>query len=217
MIDHHLTLCLVTNANDAPLSEYHRLILQAVAGGVTMIQLREKSRSPEQLREMALQLKTLLEPVKVPLIINDHVALAVAVDADGVHLGQSDGSAEEARQQLGSGKIIGISVESFEDLERANQLSCIDYIAASAVFNSTTKTDCKTIWGLEGLREVVLRSRHPVMAIGGINPLNLAAVLDQGAAGVAVINAIHAHRNPAMAAQEMMSIIQKMKRGGSCG
>jgi thiamine-phosphate pyrophosphorylase len=207
MIEAHLKLCLVTNALSTPFSLYKKMIVEAVEGGVTLVQLREKSKDPTQLRSMALELKTLLNPYKIPLIINDNVALAKEIDADGVHLGQSDLSPADARQQLGPAKIIGWSVESFEELEMANQLTCIDYIAASAVFPSPTKRDCKKIWGLPGLQKITQQSKHPVMAIGGINQHNIREIINNGACGAAVISAIHQHAHPKKAANDLMSEI----------
>lgn len=151
-----------------------------------------------------------LRPLTIPLILNDHVDLAKEVDADGIHLGQSDCSPIEARQILGPNKLIGWSVETFEQLEQANECSCIDYIAASAVFLSQTKTNCKTIWGLEGLKKIAQHSIHPVIAIGGINVGNVRSVMKAGAAGVAVISAIYDHPQPEQAAQ---SLIQEINKG----
>jgi thiamine-phosphate pyrophosphorylase len=212
MIKNHLTLCLLTNAQIESFDLYKEFILQAVEGGVTLIQLREKSKNLTTIRRMALELKTILDPVNIPLLINDHVEIAKEIDADGVHLGQSDCSPAEARQFLGPAKIIGWSIETLKELEIANQLTCIDYIAASAIFPSQTKSDCKTIWGLEGLRKITQLSRHPVIAIGGITQHNIQQVIDQGADGAAVISAIHCHDNPKKAATHLITEINKSKQ-----
>ncbi len=209
MIEEQLALCLVTNAQAKPFSQYKEIILQAVAGGVTLIQLREKSKNFAQVRQIALELKAILAPLKVPLIINDYVEIVKEIDADGVHLGQSDLSPSDARAILGPNKIIGWSIESFEELEIANQLTCIDYIAVSAVFPSKTKPDCKTIWGLDGLLKITKKSKHPVVAIGGINQQNICDVIDNGASGAAVVSAIHCHNDPKEAANQLISEIYK--------
>lgn len=200
-----LKLCLITHMQHTPFSRYKEFILQAIAGGVTLVQLREKSKSLSDVRELALGLKALLQPLNVPLIINDHLTIAKEIEADGIHLGQGDVSPVEARQLLGPDKIIGWSIESMTELEMANQLTCIDYIAASAVFPSQTKTDCKTIWGLSGLQKIVKKSRHPVVAIGGIDASNIQQIINKGACGAAVISAIHASPDPKRAALELIT------------
>lgn len=208
MLKSTLKLCLVTHQQHHSLDTYEHFIRLAALGGVTMVQLRNKGE-PGAVRELALTLIGLLRPLNVPLIINDDVDFAKEVDADGVHLGQSDRPPEEARRILGIDKIIGLSIETLEQLEQANQLGCIDYIGASAVFPSQTKTDCKTIWGLEGLKKIVAMSKHPVVAIGGINTGNAQDVMKTGAAGVAVVSAIHDHHQPDVA----MQLIQEINKG----
>lgn len=208
MIKSTLKLCLVTHQQHHSLDNYEQFIRQAVHGGVTMVQLRNKGE-PALVRELARALTRLLRPMNVPLIINDDVDFALELDADGVHLGQSDRPPEEARRMLGTDKIIGLSIETIEQLEQANQLDCIDYIGASAVFPSQTKTDCKTIWGLEGLKKIVTMSKHPVVAIGGINTDNARDVMQTGAAGLAVVSAIHEHKQPDLAAMQLIREINK--------
>ena len=182
---------------------------QAIAGGVTAIQLRDKHHSRNAVRDSALRLKSLLNPLNIPLIINDDVTLAQEVQADGVHLGQNDLSPEDARAILGDDKIIGLSVETVEQLHKANQLTCIDYIAASAVFPSTTKHDCVTYWGLAGLKTMAELSTHPVIAIGGINLENITAVIQHGAVGVAVSSVLDHH--PLSTAQKLIKELSCVK------
>ncbi len=204
MIVNDLRLCLVTNILDQPFPCYKTFLLQAIEGGVTSVQLRSKMLNHVDFHALALSLKLFLSPLNIPLIINDHVDIAVTVDADGVHIGQSDCAPTDVREQLGRDKWIGLSVETLSDLERANALDCIDYIAASALFPTQTKTVCKTYWGLAGLQILVDHSRHPVVAIGGINKKNIKDVMHCGAAGVAVVNAIHDVPNPAQAARDLI-------------
>ena len=198
-------LCLVTHRQYHSFDVYQDMILQSIQGGVTSVQLRDKYAQPDQLYDMAVALKTLLSAYHIPLIINDHIEIAKAIRADGVHLGQSDVSPEFARAQLGPDVYIGLSIESYDELLVANQLTCIDYVAASAVFQSTTKTDCATIWGLDGLRRICVQSSHPVIAIGGISLDNIDAVMSSGAAGVAVVSAIHQASCPKLAAAELIA------------
>ncbi|WP_131782901.1 thiamine phosphate synthase [Legionella gresilensis] len=206
-----LDLCLVTQINNQSIDDYLQFIELTVKGGVTLVQLRDKVNPLSKIRPLALALKSLLARLHIPFIINDYVTLALEIDADGVHLGQSDMPPEQARRLLGPTKIIGYSVESYAELTHANQLNCIDYIAASAVFPSQTKTDCKTIWNLEGLRQLATLSKHPVLAIGGINVHNVMQVIRHGACGVAVVSALHEQVNPFIVAKELIRNIYKVK------
>jgi len=133
--------------------------------------------------------------------------VALASDADGVHIGQSDMLYSDARKLLGRGKIIGLSVENMEELYEANKIEDLDYIAASPVFATPTKTDTAKPFGLEGLREVVRESSHPVVAIGGMNHKTATEVLKCGANGIAVVSAIVSADSPKDAAQELSNII----------
>lgn len=205
-----MKLCLVTHSNACPLDQYLQFILHAVQGGVTSVQLRDKTSSSSTLKNIAIALKTLLSPLHIPLIINDNVTLAKEIDADGVHLGQSDTSPIEARHILGANKIIGLSIETKTQLQQANELNCIDYVAASAIFPSRTKLNCKTIWGLEGLLTLTKISKHPVIAIGGIDLSNIQQVIKHGASGIALVSAIHDHPHPEIVAA---ALIQEIHRG----
>ncbi|HSW70194.1 MAG TPA: thiamine phosphate synthase [Gammaproteobacteria bacterium] len=195
MKNQYLTLCLVTQINQS-LESYKNFLMQVLKGGVTSVQLRIKGQKLMDFHDFAREIKILLQAFKVPLIINDDVEFAREIDADGVHLGQSDRLPLDARELLGPKKIIGWSIETMEQLHLANELSCINYVAASAVFPSRTKTDCKTIWGIEGLKNIVEFSRHPVVAIGGINFQNVKEVMRTGVDGVAVVSALHDAEDP---------------------
>lgn len=212
MLSATLKLCLVTHPDFLSLDNYEHVIWHAIQGGVTSVQLRNKKGEPSQMHELAMTLLGFLRPLHVPLIINDDVDFAKTVGADGVHLGQSDRSPVAARQILGNDKIIGLSIETMDQLELANRLTCIDYIAASAVFSSQTKTDCKTIWGLDGLKKISKMSKHPVVAIGGITIGNVGDVMNAGACGVAVVSAIHENADPEKAARQL---IREINKGGS--
>ena len=185
-------LCLVTQVENYTLSKYLELLEQAISGGVTHVQFRAKNLNRFETYVWAYGIKKFLDSKSIPLIINDNVALAEVVDAYGVHLGQTDGSPEAARARLGANKCIGISIESLGELQTANQLDCIDYVAASAVFPTKTKTNLKKIWGLHGLKKFVEQSKHPVVGIGGIHEKNITKVMEQGVLGVAVVSAIQA-------------------------
>lgn len=180
---------------------------EAVKGGVTVVQLREKEASTGEFIELARRIMKLLKPLNIPLIINDRVDVALAVDADGVHIGQSDISYEDARRLLGPDRIIGLSVESFEDIEAANSLD-VDYIGISPVYGTPTKTDTAEPFGLEGLRKAVKMSVHPTVAIGGMNASTIGEVMAAGTDGVAVVSAICSADDICMATSELKAIIE---------
>lgn len=205
-------LCLVTNPDCVSTKNYLNFIEKAILGGVTCIQFRDKT-SPASLKyEFARALKSLLSTHGIPLIINDDIDLALSLDAEGVHLGQTDRSPQDARKILGLTKYIGLSIETYQQLQIANDLDCIDYVAASAVFQSTTKRDCQTIWGLEGLKNISDNSRYPVIAIGGITVENVHFVIKHGAHGVAVVGALHHATDPTHVAQQFMYAINQEKQ-----
>ena len=193
-----LKLCLVTDKYDS------RFIQDAISGGITCIQYRDKTKNFDELFVAAFSLKALLAPSKIPLIINDNVELAKLIDADGVHLGQSDLAIDEARKLLGPTKIIGLSIENLDQLEKANQLNSINYVAASALFPTPSKINCKNYWGLAGLKQFVQISKHPAITIGGINLSNINSVMACGVIGVAVISAIQNSLDVRQAAQNLI-------------
>lgn len=173
----------------------------ALEGGVTLVQLREKTLAREPFVEEARRLKDICHARGVPLIVNDDIAVAREAGADGVHLGQSDASVAQARETLGPDAIIGLSVESVEQARAAAALD-IDYMAASPVFATPTKTDTAAPLGLEGVRAIRRLTDKPLVAIGGINHSNALEVLQAGADGLAVISAIMAAPDPRQAARE---------------
>jgi len=203
-----LRLYLVTDRSLAKGRDLETVVSDAVEGGVTMVQLREKDASTEEFISLAKQLKKILAPKGIPLIINDRVDVALACDADGVHIGQSDMPYETARKLMGPYKIIGLSVENMDDLQRANSLD-VDYIGISPVFATPTKTDTAPEFGIEGLQKATKASVHPTVGIGGMNKETAAQVIRSGADGVAVVSAIMSADNPTFAAQEIMNEIKK--------
>ena len=182
------------------------IILQAVQGGADYVQLREKDISTRLFVEEARSVKKILEPFRVPLIINDRIEVALACGADGVHIGQDDMPYAEARNLMGRDAIIGVSVETWEDVETCEKLD-VTYIGVSPVFATPTKTDTKEPWGLEGLNKIKTFSRHALVAIGGINASNAADVIKAGADCLAVVSAICSADDPVTAAQDLKNII----------
>ena len=206
-----LKLYLVTDRDLSLGRPLEEIVSEAVAGGVTMVQLREKDAATGEFVELGRRLMSLLKPLGVSLIINDRVDVALAVDADGVHIGQSDMSYADARRLLGPEKIIGLSVENFEDLESANKLD-VDYIGISPVYGTPTKTDTAEPFGLEGLRKAVEMSVHPTVAIGGMNVATVGEVIAAGTDGVAVVSAICSAESPRDAAAELATIIKQYQQ-----
>ncbi|BHH82054.1 thiamine phosphate synthase [Desulforhopalus sp. 52FAK] len=175
------------------------IVEQAVAGGVTCVQLREKDCSTREFVQQGLALRELLTPLGIPLIINDRLDVALAVGAQGVHLGQDDMHIVDARCILGADAIIGISVESPTDAKDA-AVAGADYLGISPVFSTPTKTDTAPPLGLEGVRLIRQEVDLPLVAIGGINEGNCAAVIDAGADGLAVVSALVSSASPKDAA-----------------
>lgn len=161
---------------------------KALLGGLKFIQYREKQLSKRESYKVALDLRDITKRFDATLIINDDIDIAMAVDADGVHLGQEDLPVQTARKMLGENKIIGLSTHSFKDAEEA-QGSGADYIAIGPIFRSTTK-DVREPLGADIIKEIRKISRLPVIAIGGINENNIEDIMKAGADGAAVISAI---------------------------
>ncbi|GAB3916295.1 thiamine phosphate synthase [Larkinella terrae] len=183
------------------------VVEEAVKGGVTMVQLREKSLATRAFVERANRLKELLKPYQVPLIINDRVDVALASDADGVHIGQSDMPYETVRALLPPGKIIGLSAETPEHVHEAEKWD-LAYLALSPLYATPSKTDHAEPWGLTGLQWVRANSRHPLVVIGGLNLQNTTEAIEHGANGIAVISAICSAESPRMAASQLKNRIQ---------
>ena len=183
------------------------VVRAAIRGGVSCVQLREKGCSTREFMDEARLLKALLAGTGVPLFINDRLDVALAVGADGVHLGQNDLAIADARRLVGNRMIIGISAESVADAVRA-EAEGADYIGASPVFTTPTKTDTAPPLGLDGLRAIRRAVRLPLVAIGGINADNAAAVLRAGADGLAVVSAIVSAPCPRTAAAGLRQRIQ---------
>jgi len=197
-----LSLYLVTDRSLSLDRDMEWIVEEAVKGGVTMVQLREKECSTRDFIELAIRLKQKLAPYNVPLIINDRADVALAANADGLHIGQSDIKYNMARQLLGADKIIGLSVENMEQVYESNNMD-VDYIGISPVFSTATKTDTALPFGLEGIRDVMAICNHPAVAIGGINLTNVREIMAAGAHGIAVVSAICSAESPKAAAIEL--------------
>ena len=212
--DFDLSLYLVTDRPLALGRDMRWIVDEAVRGGCTIVQLREKDCGTRTFVDLALQLKEELSKTGVPLIINDRLDVAIAVDADGVHIGQSDMPYELARKMLGPDKIIGLSVENMDDLRRANELD-VDYIGISPIFSTPTKTDTALPFGLDGAREAMSLSRHPAVGIGGMNHRTAKSVMESGVDGIAVVSDIVSAESPCESSRTLLEIVRG-EQGGWC-
>ncbi len=188
------------------------IVEAAVRGGVTCVQLREKTCSTRDFINEAFAIKDILKTHAVPLIINDRLDVAQAVGADGVHLGQSDMPFKTAKAIVKDTMIIGISAESLEDAVEAENAGA-DYIGVSPIYATPTKTDTAPALGLEGLARIRERVNIPLVGIGGLNADNAGEVIRHGADGVAVVSAIVSADDPEEAARQLKEIVKhELKR-----
>jgi len=196
---------LVTDRGLCSTRSVAEVVSEAVQAGVSLVQLREKELATRPFVEEARKIKALLAPYNIPLIINDRIDIALAVEADGVHIGQEDMPYPVARHLMGPDAIIGLSVESMDEVMRAEAYD-VDYLGVSPIFDTPTKVDTKRSWGLEGLTAVRTASRHPLVGIGGLNGSNIPQAMVAGADSVAVVSAICAAPDPRQATANLVDL-----------
>ena len=184
-----------------------RQVELALQGGATMVQFREKHLQGAEKEALARELLVLCRSYGVPLIINDDAELAKKVGADGVHVGQSDLAAQEARRMLGPRAIIGVTARTVEQA-RAAQAAGADYLGSGAVFGTSSKSDARPLSG-EELRAICAAVTIPVVAIGGIHAGNVLALCGRGQAGVAVIGGIFGQPDIRQAARELLALSEQ--------
>jgi thiamine-phosphate pyrophosphorylase len=194
-------ICLVTDRGLSRGRSLVDVVGAAVRGGVTMVQLREKDATTRAFLEEALALKALLQPLRIPLLINDRVDIALAVDADGVHVGQTDMPVETVRRLIGPGKIIGLSTTNAQHITAADAQAA-DYLGVGPLYLQQTKANASTPLGVEGFARLRALTSKPLMAIGGMKADNSRQVLEAGADGLAVVSAIVAADDPQAAARD---------------
>jgi len=192
------------------------IVEAAVAGGVSAVQLREKYLETREFYEEGLRIGDFLRSSGVPLIINDRVDVALALDADGVHLGQSDMPVNIARRILGPDRVIGLSIEKLAQINDG-AVSDANYLGISPVFLTPTKPELDTSWGLEGIRVARSLTDLPLVAIGSIKQENAAAVIRAGADCVAVVTAIVSADDPREATRLLLDEVRTGKRHRSAG
>ncbi len=202
-------LYFVTPDND-DFCKIKSLCEAAIEGGVDIIQLRYKQENIRNFLDLAKELAVLCQKSHIPFIVNDRIDIALAVGADGVHLGQSDIPISYARKILGEKAIIGLSIEEIEQIKHPD-IDYADYLAASPVFHTVTKKDIKQPLGLEGLAYMAGYTTKPIVAIGGIEKEHIRAVMEKATQMIAVVSAISESPNPKEATQSLKEEIKKWK------
>lgn len=180
---------------------------EALKGGVDVVQLREKGLDTVAFTRRALQLKNITDKYGVPLIINDDLEVAIAVEAAGIHVGNNDTPPVAIRHRWAKG-VIGYSIEYEQQLQTAQEAVC-DYLALSPVFSTPTKTDTVTEWGLEGVARVRQLTAKPLVAIGNIGFANAGSIITAGADCLAVVSAICSATHPGRAAEQLRAAIEQ--------
>ena len=205
-------LYLVTDRNCLQQQTLEQAVEQAILGGVTLVQLREKAIASKAFYERALRIKAICHRYNVPLLINDRVDIALAVEADGVHIGQSDLPCGVVRQILGKDKIIGVSARTAQQAIQA-QADGADYLGVGAMFATSTKQDAQTVT-IASLTQIRQAVTLPIVAIGGINHTTLPALqqalqaADTSIDGVAVVSAILGQKDVKLASQQLKEMIK---------
>ena len=205
-------LYLVTDRNCLQQQTLEQAVEQAILGGVTLVQLREKAIASKEFYERALRIKAICHHYNVPLLINDRVDIALAVEADGVHIGQSDLPCGVVRQLLGKDKIIGVSARTAQQAIQA-QADGADYLGVGAMFATSTKADAQTVT-IASLTQIRQAVTLPIVAIGGINHTTLPALqqalqaADTSIDGVAVVSAILGQKDVKLASEQLKEMIK---------
>lgn len=202
------SLYLVTDRKQPAPGTFEKVVEEALKGGVTLVQLREKEGDTGLLYERAVKLKQITKAYHVPLIIDDRIDIMMAADADGVHLGQSDMPAALARKLIGAEKIMGVSAGTLEEAVKAEKDGA-DYLGVGAMFPTATKKDAD-ITTPETLRKIMDTVHIPVVTIGGMNERTIPLFKGYGLSGFAVVSAIMASREPEKAAKNLKGIIDDL-------
>ena len=203
-----MTLYAVTDRSWLGERTLAQVVEKVLRGGATFLQLREKELDREAILAEAREIQAIAARYRVPFVINDSVDIALACDADGVHVGQTDLMGRDVRALIGPDKILGITANTVE-LAVAAEKAGADYIGAGAVFGTTTKQNAKNL-SLDTLKAICQAVSIPVVAIGGINADNLPRLAGTGAAGAAVVSALFAQKDPEEAARRMRALADKM-------
>ncbi|WP_237037430.1 thiamine phosphate synthase [Mediannikoviicoccus vaginalis] len=206
----HMLLYAVTDRRWSEGTTLYEQVEQALQGGVSTLQLREKNLGDEEFLKEALEIKELCKKYDVPLIINDNVEVAIKCGADGVHVGQEDMEASKVREKVGPDMIIGVSAHNVEEARRAVSNGA-DYLGVGAVFSTSTKDDVDVL-SKETLKDICLAVDVPVVAIGGINQNNILELKGTGVDGVAVVSAIFSSENIVETCKKLRKLSEEMVR-----
>lgn len=211
MSDFNYKLYLVTDQQACLNRDFFKVVEAAVKGGVDIVQIREKDLNEKDFLKKTIQLKELLDRYRVPLIVNDSLAVAQNSQSAGIHVGNSDLLPVQVKAQWPEAGILGYSLEHISQLQSLHA-EIADYLALSPVFSTATKTDTLTEWGLEGIRQVRQLSKKPLVAIGNVNKENAASMISAGVDCLAVISAICSADDPERAASVLRNEIEKAIR-----
>ncbi|MFA6815493.1 MAG: thiamine phosphate synthase [Lentisphaeria bacterium] len=204
----HLTLYAITDSQWLNGRSLEHDVELAIKNGATMIQVREKKLNPQDFMKLAANIKKITARYHIPMLINDDVDVAIACDADGVHVGQHDMEAGLTRKKLGPNKIIGVSADTVERALNAEKMGA-DYIGVGAVFSTSTKLDASAVTRKE-LKAICKAVSIPVVAIGGITAENIIELSGTGIAGISVISAIFAQPDIAQATRQLAANTKRM-------
>lgn len=196
------TLYLVTDRDVLRGRDLIKCIEESILGGVTLVQLREKNVTSREFYEIAIKVKEVTSRYNIPLIINDRLDIALAIDADGLHIGQKDLPASVARKILGKDKILGVSAATLQESLKAEKDGA-DYLGVGAVFSTSTKKDTRDV-SYETLSNITASVNIPVVAIGGINEKNVTKLKESNIDGIAVISCILGKEDVKGAAEKML-------------
>ncbi|MEX2629591.1 MAG: thiamine phosphate synthase [Tistlia sp.] len=208
-----LSVYLVVGPGDCRGRPVAEVVAAALRGGVTLVQLRDKEASSGAFLALGRELKALCREAGVPFIVNDRVEAAVALDADGLHVGQEDLDAGAARAAIGPGRLLGLSVHAPEQLAGLEP-GCVDYLGVGPVFATNSKADARPAGGAEGIALIRRASALPIVAIGGLTAQRVPVPLGAGADGVAVVSAIAGAQDPAAATRELVEAVAETRRPG---
>ncbi|AVK64152.1 thiamine phosphate synthase [Lactobacillus sp. CBA3606] len=198
----------VAGTQDVPGQDLRQVLQQAVAAGITAFQYRDKGTSqltPQQRYELGQSLRAACAQAQIPFIVDDDIDLALALKADGVHVGQSDGQVQQVLQRAADNLFVGLSCANLTEVHAANQLSGLAYLGSGPIFPTTSKRDAAPAIGLAGLTQLVQATTRPIVAIGGITVAQLPAIIAAGAAGSAVISLLTHSPNYQATVQAMLA------------
>lgn len=211
MIEEALTLYLVTNRDNMSESKFLETIIEACEGGITMLQLREKEATTSEFYELALKVKQITDRYMIPLIINDRVDICLAVDADGVHIGDNELPVAKTRELIGPNKILGVSAKTVTRGIEA-KFEGADYLGVGAIYPTTTKVQTK-LTDMQELKRIKAETKLPIVAIGGIKEENIPSFAETGISGVAVVSEIMKAKNVPHKVASLKEIVEKVIGG----